>query len=111
MCQASSLNIISKSTYGYIGYCKGCDRYNLCFENIFILLSEEEIKGLGNIVDVEYGTFLMETPVGRGKTISFQTPLSNTYFAFTACEYEEFKRMINESVLMLQVNEIINQKQ
>ncbi|WP_341228517.1 DUF6686 family protein [uncultured Arcticibacterium sp.] len=110
MCQKSSLNIISKSAYGYVGYCNGCDRYNLVFENIFILLKEEEIRGLGAIVDVEYGTYIMEKPVGRGKTISFQTPLANTFFAFTACEYEEFKRMINESVLMLEVNEIINQK-
>lgn len=107
MCHKQGVKLISESAYGYMGYCSGCDRYNLIFENIFLLLSSEEVKGLGTIMDLEYGVYIMNTPIGRGKTISVQTPVPNTYFTFTPSEYEEFKRLVNETVLMLEVDEII----
>jgi hypothetical protein len=108
MCLKSSLNIISHCPQGYIGYCGGCERYNLVFENIFILLTENDVKGLSQIIDLNYGVWIMSSPVGRGKTINFQTPVPNTFFTFTEEEYEDFKRLVNETVLMLDANEIVN---
>ncbi len=110
MCQQSSLDIISRSTGGYIGYCSGCERYNLVFENIFLLLTESDIKGLGQIIDLNYGVWSLSSPIGMGKTVSLQTPVPNTFFTFDFEEFEDFKRMVNETVLMLEAKEIINIK-
>lgn len=102
--------MVSQSKYGYIGYCAGCDRYNLVFNNIFLLLKKVELKGLGEITDKSLGVWFMDSAIGGGKQVSMQTPLPNVYFAFSAPEYEEFKRLINEAVLILNANQIIQHK-
>ncbi|MGR3812118.1 DUF6686 family protein [Jiulongibacter sp. NS-SX5] len=110
MCDKSTLRIISQSPEGYIGYCYGCDRYNLTFNNIFMLLAEEEIRGLSQIIDLDYGIWKTESALGQNKTITMKTPVPNTYFAFAKAEYERFKQMINETILVLDAKEIITNK-
>lgn len=110
MCQTAGLHLLSRSESGYVGYCPGCDRYNLVFENIFLLLSEQEVRGLGQIIDLNYGVWTMTSPIGQGKTIGLQTPVPNTFFTFNSHEFEEFKRLVNETILLLEAKEIINHK-
>lgn len=101
MCQSSSLEVYSKTPNGYVGKCTGCNKYNVVFENIFILLTESELYALSNVIDENYGVWMLENPIGKGKRVSMQTPLPNLYFAFTIEEYEELKRLINETILIL----------
>jgi hypothetical protein len=110
MCQRKALDIISKSVHGYVGFCSGCDKYNFTFENIFLVLKEEDFRGLGTFIDDEYGTYVMDSPIGNGKIIRLMTPFPNIYFAFKNFEFEEFKRLVNETILMLDINKIINAK-
>jgi hypothetical protein len=110
MCHKKSLDIISKSVHGFVGFCSGCDKYNLTFENIFLVLKEEEVRGLGNFIDDEYGIYVMDAPIGHGKVIRLTTPFPNAYVAFNNSEFEEFKRLVNETVLMLDISKIIKVK-
>ncbi len=109
MCQNSSLEILSSSPNGYIGKCDGCQKINVVFENIFILLEENELKSIGRIIDESYGIWMLETYIGKGKKITMQTPLPNLYFAFTVEEYEELKRLINEAMLIIDARNILKQ--
>lgn len=109
MCQNSSLEILSKTPNGYVGKCTGCEKYNVVFENIFLLLTEQEMYAISHVIDENLGVWVLEQYIGKGKKVVMQTPLSNMYFAFTYQEYEDLKCLINETILVLEARNFLRQ--
>ncbi|HLO46259.1 MAG TPA: DUF6686 family protein [Leadbetterella sp.] len=107
MCQNSSLEIVSQSKHGYIGLCKGCNRFNLIFENLFILMQQEEVVSLSRMLEDHFGVYWHNNPIGKGKQITMNTPIPNFYIAFNIDEFEEFKTMVIEANLIIEARVIL----
>lgn len=109
MCQNSKLEIVSQNTHGYIGQCNGCNRFNLVFENFFLLMEHEEIISLGRMLEDHFGVFWHNSPIGNGKQITMNTPLPNFFMAFSVEEFEVFKTMVLETNLILEARQILQE--
>jgi hypothetical protein len=109
MCKNSSLEIVSQCKHGYIGLCRGCNRFNLVFENLFLLMEHEEVVSLCRMLEDHFGVFWHNSSIGNGKQITMNTPLHNFFMAFSVEEFEEFKTMVIEANLILDAREILDQ--
>jgi hypothetical protein len=109
MCQNSSLEIVSQCKHGYIGLCGGCKRFNLVFENLFLLMEQEEVVSLGRMLEDHFGVFWHNNSIGNGKQITMNTPLPNFFMAFSVEEFEVFKTLVLEANLIFDAREILQQ--
>lgn len=107
MCK-SKLKLFSKSEHGYIGKCGDCQCYNLVFENIFLLVSENELMGIGQMFESECAFCFMEESIGNDKKITMQTPLPNLYFAFTLDEFVSMRDMVNTAITKIKERPFYN---
>jgi hypothetical protein len=111
MCQSSKLDIISQNRYGHVGYCSGCNRYNLIFLNIFLLLENTEIQALSKLLEENIGVYWHSQSLGNGKQISINTPLPNLYLAFTPEEFDNFKTLIIHTILVMEARNLVANSQ
>jgi|TARA_B100000780_G_scaffold89073_1_gene61376 hypothetical protein len=95
MC-SDSIKIIKRTKNGIIRQCIGCEKFNLTFNNIFLELSESELKNFKIFIDttdIEY--WENEYGVIHAKTIPIPTNQNNLILVFDRMEFEEFKRLLD----------------
>ena len=90
------IKILKRTKNGIIKQCIGCEKIDLTFNNIFLELSDCEMRNLKIYIDTtdinywenEYGSL-------HAKTIPIPTNQNNLILVFDRMEFEEFKRLLD----------------
>ena len=90
------IKILKRTKNGIIKQCIGCKKIDLTFNNIFLELSDCEMRNLKKYIDTtdinywenEYGSL-------HAKTIPIPTNQNNLILVFNRIEFEEFKMLLN----------------
>ena len=99
------LKTLTRTDNGYIGYCAGCQSYNVAYKNSLFILSEEEYAYYHEVM-VER-TAMRPFFTTHGKEWLLKTPMSNYYMMFSDDELVELIQMMDEASLLRQVDQIL----
>lgn len=90
------IETIAKNTYGQLSFCKHCDVYHLTFTNIYVELTNRELKAFQDYVtkiDIDYWEDKYDAmPIKR--KIAIKTMQHNLSLLFNRSELTAFKNLL-----------------
>lgn len=104
MCKA---NILSHNQFGCIVKRSGCGQINLAFGNVFLCFSEEDFFSFCKYIAGVHNKHIASMKEER-KTLLLTTEQKNLMVALNGNELKKLNDMLNESLLMLDVNNILS---
>ncbi|GAB3998105.1 hypothetical protein GCM10028807_44910 [Spirosoma daeguense] len=99
------LKSLSQTDNGYVGYCAGCQSYNVAFKNSLFILSEEEFTCYRQVMLDR--TAMSPFFTTHGKEWLLKTPMPNYFILFSDPEIDELIQMLNEAHLLREVEQIL----
>ncbi len=100
-----SLETIIEKEIGYIGFCKGCQSFNVAYKNALFLLGVHELEAFSTMLHDRIG--MQDFYTTHGKELFLRTPMPNFFLVFTHQELEELCDMLNEAQLVLQARSLL----
>lgn len=101
------LLILASCAYGYIGKCPCCEKFNLVFNNQLFIFSEDDLRQFRRMFDDENTIFDTGDVGASGRTLGMRTPLNNFYLMFTPKEMDNFRNMLDDAFVMIEVNKVL----
>ncbi|WP_461077276.1 DUF6686 family protein [Spirosoma flavus] len=99
------LKSLSQTDNGYVGYCAGCQSYNVAYKNSLFVLSEEEFRCYRQVMLER--TAMNSFFTSHGKEWLLKTPMPNYFILFADSEIDELTQMLDEAYLMREVEHIL----
>ncbi len=100
-----SLETIIEKETGYIGFCKGCQVFNVAYKNALFLLGTSELDAFSAMLHEQIG--MQDFYTSHGKELFLRTPMTNFFLLFTHQEIAELCDMLNEAQLVLQARSLL----
>ncbi|PLK43717.1 DUF6686 family protein [Emticicia sp. TH156] len=101
------LLILASCSYGYVGKCPCCEKYNMVFNNQLFVFPEEDLRQFRRILDDGDTVFNAGDLCCNGRNIGLKTPVSNFYLMFTPREFEHLRIMLDDAFVMIEVNKVL----
>ncbi|MEM8968440.1 MAG: DUF6686 family protein [Bacteroidota bacterium] len=93
-----------------IAQCKCCHRISLYYANLLAGFSPQDFDNFcHNVQNTDFDEFGMLFPEGE-KNIVLQTCHRDIQFTFTRHEYEQLRHALAETQVLLQVQQVLDQK-
>ena len=99
------LKTLTQQENGYIGYCAGCQSFNVAYKNSLFILSESEFDCYRQVMADRTGMNPFFTT--HDKEWILKTPMPNYYLMFSEAELDEIIQMMNEASLLMEVNQLL----
>ena len=99
------LKYLTQCESGYVGYCAGCQSYNVAYKNSMFILTDMEFYHYRQLIADRTGMRPFFT--SHGKDWLLKTPMQNYFIMFSDGEIDELTQMMNESGLLMQVDQIL----
>ena len=100
------LKTLSQGDNGYVGYCGGCQSYNVAFKNALFILTETELSCYRDVMNDR--TAMQPFFTTHGKEWLLKTPMHNYFMMFSDEEINELLKMIDEAMLLREVDQILH---
>ncbi|GAB4023391.1 DUF6686 family protein [Spirosoma koreense] len=100
------LKTLTQRETGYVGYCSGCQSYNVAYKNSLFILSETEFTSYQAVMTNR--TAMRPFFTSHGKEWLMQTPMPNYFLMFSDEELDEIVQMMNEALLLMEVDQLLN---
>ncbi|WP_234737011.1 DUF6686 family protein [Tellurirhabdus bombi] len=99
------LRTLTERENGYIGYCAGCQSYNVAYKNSLFVLQESEFSCYRQVLVSRVGMRPFFTT--HGKEWLLKTPMLNYFLLLTDEEIDEVVAMMDEASLLREVAQIL----
>ena len=100
MAQTShNFNTIVENHHGFIGYCRCCQMVNICFKNSLFCFQLSEYQWFYSLIQERKCMF--ECHTSHGKQVMMKTPMNNYYILFKESELEEFSKMLQQAIFLI----------
>ncbi|MFD2933459.1 DUF6686 family protein [Spirosoma flavum] len=99
------LKYLTQHENGYIGFCTGCQSYNVAYKNSMFVLSEIEFSTYKQMIAERTGMRPFFTT--HGKEWLLKTPMQNYFIMFSDAEIDELNQMMDEAGVLMQVDKIL----
>lgn len=100
------LKTLAQNENGYIGYCAGCQSYNIAYKNSLFILTEAEFTSYRNVMAER--TAMRPFVTTHGKEWLLITPMPNYFITLSNDEIDELVQMMDEVSLLKEVEQILN---
>lgn len=100
------LKTLTQCENGYIGYCTGCQTYNVAYKNSLFVLTEAEFAGYRDVMAER--TAMRPFFTTHGKEWLLRTPMPNYFLMLSDTEIDELIPMVDEATLLMEVERILN---
>ncbi len=92
---------------GLVSYCTGCNRVKLTFGTLVIAVTPSEFRIMVS-ESAELSNTVMEDDDDFQKQFVLPVPAVNVWQIFTSAELLSYNTILQQSVLMLDVHELLN---
>ncbi|UFH54115.1 DUF6686 family protein [Spirosoma sp. KNUC1025] len=99
------LKTLSQSPNGYIGYCAGCQSYNLAYNNSLFILTEEEFTCYRDVMVDR--TAMRPFFTTHGKEWLMKTPMRNYFLMLSDDDINQLIQLMDEAMLIQEVDQIL----
>lgn len=103
MCKAK---ILSNNSFGCITTCKKSKQIQVGFGNLLLVLNQNEFSDFKKHISSLHQKHLKE--MEEGKKLFIGTKTQNLMISLNAAELNEFKNILLEASLMLEVEQLLN---
>ncbi|MBD2752649.1 DUF6686 family protein [Spirosoma validum] len=100
------LKTLAQRDNGYIGYCAGCQSYNVAYKNSLFILAEAEFACYRDVMTDR--TAMRPFFTTHGKEWLLKTPMQNYFIMLSDEEIEELVQMMDEATVLMEVDQILN---
>lgn len=97
-------NLIQQEN-GYIGYCAGCQSYNVAYKNSLFILSESEFACYREVMAER--TAMRPFFTTHDKSWLLKTPMPNYFMLFSDNELDELVQMMDEASILMEVDQLL----
>ncbi|WP_146010897.1 DUF6686 family protein [Siphonobacter sp. BAB-5405] len=105
MHQSHCFRTLTQQENGYIGYCEGCQTYNLAFNNILLIFNAEDFQYFLEMLQERCNMSYFST--SHGKEIIMRSPVLNLNILLAESELEELINMMQEVNLIVEAHKIL----
>ncbi|MFT4033564.1 MAG: hypothetical protein QM669_14185 [Siphonobacter sp.] len=106
MHQSHSFRTLTHHDNGYIGYCDGCQTYNVAYNNILLIFNADDYHYFLEMLHDR--TNMMYFPTSHGKEILMRSPVLNLNILLSEDELQEIISMMEEISLLVEAQKILN---
>ncbi|UHG90450.1 DUF6686 family protein [Spirosoma oryzicola] len=99
------LKCLTQQENGYIGYCAGCQSYNVAYKNMLFILSDQEFSLFRQAIADRVGMRPFYTM--HGKEWLLKTPMPKYHLMLNDEEIEELCQMMSDAELLKEVDTIL----
>ena len=100
------LKNLTQCKNGYVGYCVGCQSYNVAYKNSLFILSRNEFDGYQEVMVKR--TAMRPFFTTHGKEWLLRTPIPNYFILLADSEIDELTQMMDEARVLVEVDQILN---
>ena len=99
------LKTLSQNENGYIGYCAGCQSFNVAYKNSLFILAEAEFACYQEVMADR--TAMRPFFTTHGKEWLMKTPMPNYFITFSDDEINDLIQLMEEATLIMEVGQIL----
>lgn len=100
------LKTLTQCENGYVGYCAGCQSYNVAYKNSLFVLSSSEFDGYREVMTER--TAMRPFFTTHGKEWLLKTPIPNYFILLADGEIDELTQMMGEATVLMEVDQILH---
>ena len=109
MCQIAPRTLYNAGYYN-ITMCKGCTYVGLLYNNVLVSFDQKQFNQFAEtVIDLKFQDKAVKFPDGQHRVILNTCP-QDIQLGFTYPEFVDFQVGLTESVLMLEIEEMLNKK-